>query len=32
MEKGAALLLEKEKIEGDELKALMQETAKPAAK
>jgi len=32
IEKGAALLLEKEKIEGDELKALMQETAKPAAK
>jgi cell division protease FtsH len=32
IEKGAALLLEKEKIEGDELKALMEETAKPAGK
>jgi len=32
IEKGAALLLEKEKIDGDELKALMEETAKPAGK
>jgi cell division protease FtsH len=32
IEKGATLLLEKEKIEGAELKALMEETAKSGGK